>query len=178
MRITLLIAAVASTLAFAATPSQTITYVDGNVTGLAPDTGGTLSFDDDKAVYLHTGLTTVAVPYAGIGHAELGAVKENSHDVPLYKFWARLKSHKTETQLLIVNFKTEQGDNRSMTLELAPQGARTVLADLESHTGKTFSAAKKNDTAPKTNPGWWGDQVWKTDRNADKFPKAAANDQQ
>jgi len=179
--------------ALAATPAQTTTYVDGNIEGVSPKTGGILSFDDAKAMELRAGLTTVAVPYADLTHAELGAVQENPHGVPLYKFWAR-RRHKTETQLLIVNFKDEQGADKTMTLELAQPAAESVLGELESRTGKNFgaktesasakpapekkvdpmasSAAEKQETAP-----WWGDQVWKTERNAGKFPKAGSSDQ-
>src|SRR5271170_8479523 len=88
---TMAIAALAvagSCTAFAAARAETTTYVDGNLTGVSPNTGGTLLFSDDKAMYFRTGLSTVAVPYSNINHAELGATKETSHDVPLYKVWA------------------------------------------------------------------------------------------
>ena len=203
MRLTFLTLTLACA-AFASTSAQTTTYVDGNVTGLSPNTGGTLTFDDQKAMVLRTGLTSVSVPYDAISHAELGAVKENSHDVPLYKFWAR--KHKTETQLLVVNFKDEQGADRTMTLELAQPAAQTVLNDLESRTGKQFVASekpalidrstdkstdkpsekpaekpKKADpmaSAPasgKTGGDWWGDQYWKTPRNSDKWSKPSGS---
>jgi len=138
MRLSLLTLTLACA-AFAASPAQTTTYLDGNVTGLAPNTGGTLSFDDEKAMVLRTGLTSISIAYETLSHAELGAVKENSHDVPFYKFWAR--KHKTETQLLIVDFKDEQGADRTMTLELAQPAAETVLNDLQARTGKQFVAA-------------------------------------
>lgn len=174
-----------SCAALAATPAQTTTYVDGNVTGLAANTGGTLAFDDEKAMVLRTGLTTVSVPYGSVSQAELGAVKENAPDKPFYKFWSR--RHKSETQLLIVNFKDDQGAERNMTLELAQPAAQTVLNDLESRTGKQFVASSKplqpaaaaKTAAPKPAGDWWGDQYWKTPRNADKWPKPpGSTDQQ
>jgi hypothetical protein len=181
--------------AFAATPAQTTTYVDGNLDGLTPKTGGTLTFTDDKAMYLHTGLTTVAVTYSGVTHAELGAIKQNPHDAPFYKFWDRRQSKKTATQLLIVNFKNDEGDDKTMTLELAQAGASSVLTDLQTRTGKNFGApatpqmasAKKVDpmgtiSANREQSGnWWGDQWWKTPRNADQWtsdPKVAGTPQQ
>lgn len=78
----------AGSAAFAGSRPETATYIDGNLPGVSPNTGGTLMFSDDKAMYLHTGIDTIAIPYAGISNAELGAVKETSHDVPLYKVWA------------------------------------------------------------------------------------------
>lgn len=182
------------TAAFADSRPQTTTYVDGNLNGVSPNSGGTLMFSDEKAMYLHTGLETVAIPYEGIDKAELGAVKETSHDVPFYKVWAR-RHPKTQTQYLIVNFKNEQGEDKTMTLELDTAAASSVLADLETRTGKKFAAetaaADENKPELKTerpakNPatpapaaaattkpadGWWGDSMWKTSRNADKWSK-------
>ncbi|HLH40969.1 MAG TPA: hypothetical protein VKX39_17600 [Bryobacteraceae bacterium] len=186
MRLTLLFLALAGA-ALASTPAQTATYIDGNVTGISPNTGGTLSFDDGKAMMLRTGLTSVAVPYDAVSHAELGAVKEDAHGKPFYKFWSR--KHKIETQLLIVNFKDEQGADRTMTLELEQPAAQTVLDDLEARTGKQFTASQTS-ARKKSNPvaggasvskngEWWGDQYWKTPRNADKWSKPSEpnNDQ-
>ncbi len=184
--------------AFAGSRPETTTYIDGNLTGVAPNTGATLMFSDDNAMYLHTGLETVAIPYSGISNAELGAVKETSHDVPFYKVWAH-RHAKTQTQYLIVNFKNEAGEDKSMTLELATAAASSVLSDLETRTGKKFepqqtasdekkpefkteAPAASKKPAPAAKPAaatsaakpadeWWGDSIWKTSRNADKWNK-------
>jgi hypothetical protein len=178
---------------FADSRPETTTYVDGNLAGVSPNSGGTLMFSDDKAMYLHTGLETIAIPYDGISNAELGAVKETSHDVPLYKVWARHRHPKTATQYLIVNFKNEAGEDKSMTLELATAAASSVLSDLEARTGKKFEpaqtqppefkterAAASHSPAMSAKPAtvgsandWWGDSLWKTSRNADKWGKPA-----
>ena len=167
--------------------AETTTYVDGNLTGVAPNTGGTLLFSDDKAVYFRTGLETIPVPYASISKAELGATKVHSHDVPLYKVWALHKrfSGKTETQLLTLEFKTEEGEEKTMTLELAHSVAPNVLSTIQSHSAVEVAAAEpteppkalKTVRPAQTKPaaeGWWGDSVWKTTRNADKWNKPAA----
>ena len=127
--------------AFAADRAETTTYVDGNLTGVSPNTGGTLMFSDDKAMYFRTGLSTVAVPYTSISHSELGATKETSHDVPLYKVWAR-RGGKTQTQLLIVNFKNDAGEDKNMTLELAKTSAPGVLSLIQSRTATDAASAK------------------------------------
>src|SRR5689334_19972376 len=110
MRLTL-VACLVSAAAIAAPRSESTTYVDGNLKGVSPNTGGTLSFTDEKAMYLRTGLENVEVPYSAISKVERGAVKETSHNVPVYKVWALHKrftgANKTESQLLIVNFKNE-----------------------------------------------------------------------
>ncbi len=180
--------------AFAGTRAETTTYVDGNVTGVSPNTGGTLTLSDDKEMSFRTGLATIPVAYASISHAELGAVRQTSHDVPFYKVWELNKrfAAKTETQLLIVNFKDEQGEEKTMTLELAKAAAPGILSAIKSRTGdgvvtgKTLVARSKSDkTDPKKDTGsvgaakaesWWGDDFWKTTRNADKWnPKPAGS---
>jgi hypothetical protein len=149
---------VACPAAFAAERAETTTYVDGNLNGVSPNTGGTLLFSDDNAMHFRTGLSTVAVPYTSISQAELGATKETSHDVPLYKIWAlHQRFGKTQTQLLIVNFKSDAGEEKIMTLELAKASAPGVLSYIQSRTasnppsGKTLVASAA-PVAPSQEP--------------------------
>lgn len=206
----------------AAGGSETTTYVDGTLPGISPNTGGTLVLSDEKAMSFRTGLTTVSVPYANVTHVELGATKETSHDVPVYKVWALHKRFggKTQTQLLIVNFKNETGEDKSMTLEVAKTSAAGVLSTLQSRTVEHPAAentavasaepsqtpardttiassepakskkeskkearleakqAKEDKEAEKEagklgKAAWWGDDYWKTNRNADKWNQKA-----
>jgi hypothetical protein len=143
--------------------------VDGNVPVLKPNTGGTLVFSDTSAMTFRTGLAEVPVPYAGIRRAELGATQVHSHDEPAYKVWSLPKRlHKTETQLLTVDFKNGQGLDQTMTFELAKPAASAVLATIEGHTarpGANGGVAAKS-TVEKA---WWGDDIWKTNRNAGQW---------
>jgi len=152
--------------AFAAPRPETSTYITGNVADLKPNTGGTLVFSDEHAVLFRTGLAEVVVPYAGISKAELGATRVHSHDVPAYKVWALpSRIHKTETQLLTLQFKNEQGEDRTMTFEIAKPAAGTVLETIQDHT-KTGASA---DTAKTEKETWWGDSIWKTNRNVSSW---------
>lgn len=207
---------VCATPALAASRAETTTYVEGNLTGVSPNTGGTLLFSDDKALIFRTGLATIAVPYASIGKAELGATREITHGAPVYKVWARHK--KTETQFLKVEFKGDDGDQKTMTLELAQASASGVLAAIQERQGNTelakaetpavaapaaapasapapvvrsapapmaapVTVAKSgpivdakdagSKASPATKPGsdWWGDDIWKTKRNAETWTK-------
>jgi len=180
--------------AFAASRAETTTYVDGNLAGVSPNTGGTLLFSDEKTLVFRTGLTTISVPYTAVTRSELGATRETLHGG---KIWARHK--KTETQFLTVDFKNEEGEARTMTLELAQTSAPSVLSAIQEHTGKTEVAAAApakpapapapvkvasakpindpNDrgakASPATKPGsdWWGDDIWKTTRNSQTWTK-------
>ena len=214
MKCILSLSLVCAATAFAASRAETTTYVDGNLAGVSPNTGGTLLFSDEKAMYFRTGLATVSVPYSAITRSELGATREISHGAPIYKVWARHK--KTETQFLTVEFKSEEGEAKTMTLELAQASAPAVLAAIQDHRSakettevasaapapEAASAPVKQETAPKpapapsvtasnkpvvnpsdkgsiatpaTKPGsdWWGDDFWKTTRNAGTWTKPA-----
>lgn len=167
--------------ALAATRSETATYVDGNLTGVSPKTGATLTLADDSGITLKAGSTTVEVPYSGVSHAELGAVKDNQHNPPLFKVWDlnRRFAHKTQTQLLIVNFKNADGEEKSMTLELAKSAAPSVLTTIQSHAGNATAVAstksQRKSAAAKqeasADDSWWGDKYWKTKNNQDKWNK-------
>jgi hypothetical protein len=212
MKCILSFALVYAATAFAASRAETTTYVDGNLAGVSPNTGGTLLFSDEKAMYFRTGLATVSVPYSAITRSELGATREISHGAPIYKVWARHK--KTETQFLTVEFKGEEGDAKTMTLELAQASAPAVLATIQDHrsakettevasaapapapeaapvrqekapkpaptpasTAGNSPAVNPNDAGSKATPptkagsSWWGDDIWKTTRNAGTWTK-------
>jgi hypothetical protein len=90
---------------------------------------------------------------------------------------------KTKTQYLTVGFKTVEGADQSMTLELAQSSAPDVVATLQSHTapgvtavrtGGKAASAKSATAANSSNSEWWGDEYWKTARNADKWSKTVA----
>jgi hypothetical protein len=174
---TALLTAFACMAVFGAPRPETSTYVDGNVSSLKPNTGGTLVFTDNNSMTFRTGLAEVAVPYASIQKAELGATQSHSHEpsgLKVLAFASRL--HKTETQLLIVEFKSGLGENQTMTLELAKPAAANVLATIHEHTGKTVAAAKAPAAPASGKEEWWGDGFWKTTRNQDSWnSKEAAN---
>jgi hypothetical protein len=136
MRIASILAAgtLACGLALAAGRSENITYVDGNLTGVTRQSSGNLAYSGPEAMELKAGLSTLAVPYSGIGKAGLSAPQQHSSDVPLYKVWALHKHFsKTETQLLTVEFKDDQGEARTMTLELGTSAASAVLNAIKQH---------------------------------------------
>jgi hypothetical protein len=175
MRITSLLALglLAGVAAFGAPRWEATTYVDGNVKDLAPNTGGTLQFPDDKTMYFNTGAKSIPVPYASIDKAELGPTKVHSHDVPLYKIWALPKRFggKTQTQYLSLRFKNTDGEENNMTLELPQSTAPTVLSTIQTRSGMKPPIKPDEDES-------WGDEYWKTARNADQWNKQTAANQQ
>lgn len=152
--------------AFGASHTEMTTYVGGNLTGVTPNSGGTLTFSDDKAMYFRAGQSNIPVPYESIIKAELGAVKSRPrpHTDPIYKVWSLQKRFTgIKTQSLTVEFKNESGEEKTMTLELAHANAPAVLSAIQNHSnGKTAQA------------GWWGDDYWKTSRNTDHWNQSVA----
>ena len=174
--------------ALGASRSTTTIYVDGNITGVSPNTAGTLMFSDGTAMYLKAGSATVPVPYTGISKTELGATKVHSHNVPMYKVWSLQKrfSETTQTQLLTVEFKNTDGEDKTMKLELARPAAKSVLSTIQTRTARSATPVENKVVAsrqttqagrlPQAKPAsneWWGDEYWKTTRNAGKWNKPA-----
>jgi hypothetical protein len=142
-----------------AADSQTVTYIGGNVADLAPNTGATLNLSNPQALELQSPLHTVQVPYNLILKAELGAVTVHTPEPEkLYKVWALPKRlMKSETQQMTVAYKSGDGQDQSMTIELSKQGASGLLAQIERRNGKVADST------------WWGDGYWKTTRNKDSW---------
>lgn len=156
---------------------ETSTYMDGNVSSLKPNTGGTLVFADDKSMTFRTGSADVAVPYLSISRAELGATQTRNHSLPLPGVLGMVnRIHPTETQLLTVEFKSGLGESQTMTLKLAKPAASTVMATIQQHTARTVTAKKSGSETAAAKQPWWGDDYWKTTRNQDSWDaKEAAN---
>jgi hypothetical protein len=156
---------------------ETSTYVDGNVSSLKPNTGGTLVFTDNNSMTFRTGLAEVAVPYASIQRAELGATQTHNLQLPRVGPLALINQiHKTATQLLTVEFNSGLGEKQTMTLKLAKPAASIVMATIQEHTSKSVTAAKTLVDKPAAKEEWWGDGYWKTVRNQDSWnAQEAAN---
>ncbi len=157
---------------------ESSTYVDGDVASLKPNTGGTLVFTDNSSMTFRTGTAEVAVPYASIQRAELGAIQTHKLELPRVGPLAMLNQiHRTETQLLIVEFKSGLGEKQTMTLKLAKPAASTVMATIQEHTAKSVTARKPStETAAAKKEEWWGDSYWRTVRNQDTWNAEEAAD--
>jgi hypothetical protein len=143
----------------AAADSTIVTYIDGNVAGLSPNTGATLYLNNPQSLELKTTLHNVKIPYAQISKAELGSVTPHTPEPePLYKVWALPKRLvKTETQQMKLAFTDENGRDQIMTIEMSKTSVDGVLGTIERYSPKV------------ANTSWWGDGYWKTTRNRDTW---------
>ena len=157
--------AASSSLLRAAT-SHEATYVVGNLDGIEPGAGGIVHVGADRLTF-RSGKLTIDAPFSKITGTELGAKLTHSEDVPLYKVWELHKrfGDKTTYQNFTVNFTDASGHEQSMTLEMPASAVALMHETLERQTGQ--KARRQRDD-------WWGDEIWRTDRNHESWDQSAA----
>jgi hypothetical protein len=148
-----------------AATNREATYVVGNLDGIEPGAAGVLRVEDDKLTF-QTGKLTIEAPYAKVTGVEMGAKLTRSSDAPLYKFWELPKrfGEKTMYQNLTVAFTDASGNEQSMTLEMTESAAAQAYDALELRTGRK---------ARRQQQDWWGDDVWRTNRNHESWDHSA-----
>ena len=172
MRIPFLLAFMGGVL-FAAANVHPATYVIGNLDNVSAGAVGTVNLSGDKEIVFRTRETAVAVAYANIMKAELGPRVSHSPDVPIYKVWElhkKLLAPRDNSQYVTMDFKTADGQDRSMTLDLDSAVANDLMAVIEIHQGKRVPAVFDAHADQ-----WWGDGTWKTTRNSPKWNNAASD---
>jgi len=142
-----------------AADSAPVTYIDGNIADLTPNSGATLYMNNQQSMELETPLHKVKIPYSQISNTEMGKLLTHAPaPEPLYKVWMLPKRLvKPESRQMTVAFTTENGQSQTMTIELSRTAAEEVLATIERHSPKV------------ANNDWWGDNYWKTTRNRDTW---------
>ncbi len=148
-----------------AAANREATYVVGNLDGLEPGAAGIVLVDSDGLKF-RSGKITIDAPFTKIASTELGAKLTHSEDVPLYKIWELHKrfAEKTAYQNFIVNFKDAHGMEQTMTLEMTASAAADVREMLERRTG---------EKAKRQQEDWWGDDIWRTNRNHQTWDQTA-----
>ena len=158
-------------MAAGAPKHELVTSLEGNIVGVVPNTGGLLRFPNDQQMELRTGLATVAVPYANVAKAKLGASREQSDNSPLYKVWTLHKRIlKPQVQKLTVDFKNADGEQKSMTVEMEKSAAMHLVNTIHRANGDADTGIKVEQAAAGPD-AWWGDSMWKTTRNKESWSK-------
>jgi hypothetical protein len=159
MRFSIVFLTLAAGLAVAA--DKPVTYLEGNVEGLAQNASGTLQFKNSKVMVLHAKGAEVTVPYSAVSKTDRKTAPVLTEKDPLYKVWM---IHKrllipTPLQLVTVAFNDKTGTAKTITIEMDKAAADRVQAQVQQAADKT--AADQGT--------WWGDSVWKTQRNKDQW---------
>ncbi|MFN3323331.1 MAG: hypothetical protein ACK5AZ_07540 [Bryobacteraceae bacterium] len=154
--------------------TEEASYVEGTVDSIPRNTLGVLNLNDPANLVFEYGDPAWKLPYANITDLRLEQASPRSGR------FGRLRSftpflHKSPR--LAVAFQTEEGEAGNMVLELSRKSAPATLALLEERSGRkaasgpAVAAAQPAERKPEA---WWGDQYWKTKRNADSWPKPPA----
>jgi hypothetical protein len=158
--------AACSSLSHAAT-NQEATYVIGSLDGIEAGTTGIVHFDADRITF-HSGKLTIDAPFSKITGTELGAKLTHTADVQHHKLWEIHKRpvDRTVYQNLNINFKDASGKAQTMTLEMTEIAAAETFDTLELRTGQRARRQQQE--------GWWGDDIWRTNRNHESWDQTAA----
>jgi hypothetical protein len=150
-----------SALVFAAVPpvavraaSESVQYVGGTVKSIPVNTTGAFNFDDAKEFRFSYNGSVYNLPYAQITGTEIekADIRRVWHVFPAM---SPMASHRQQT--LVINYTDASGVTGSLNFEL--MAYRAVDAQ------ETIAAKKAPLSSAGTTDEWWGDRVWKTNRN-------------
>lgn len=141
-----------SALAAAAELPSGFTYLHGSVDGISENSVGTLDLASMEVLVLHAPTVSLEVPYTAIAKTTRKPVseKESSH-----KLWGSAKKFEE----VYIEFKDKNGKAANITLELHQQQADLIVGRAER--AEQHKSLSRGD--------FWGDRVWKTKRNQDRW---------
>jgi hypothetical protein len=153
-----------STVIFALLPpvmlsgaSSAVEYVGGTVKAIPANSTGAFNFDDAKELRFNYGASVYALPYEQITATDIGKVQGESHHIlrkiPVPSF------SRDPKETLTIGYKDAAGATGTLSFELT---ARQAAQARDSITIK--KALIQADIEARSNE-WWGDKIWKTNRN-------------
>ncbi len=157
MRFSLLTFVLTASAAFAADNVKPVTYLEGNIDGFAVNASSKLEFKDSKVMVLRTKGADAVIPYGMVTKTDDVLVPVVSEKDPLYKVWSIHKRLLIPNPLhaVTVTYTDKAGAEKKVTLEMEKAAAER----LEAHVKQASDRNAANAGA------WWGDSVWKTQRN-------------
>ncbi|SRR5579871_901536 len=155
------VGAIASTVALRA---ATVEYVGGTGSSIPANTVGTLNFDDGGMLRFTYGGTVYSLPYDQITTTDIN--KADSHHV-LHKIPVPTFNPHFRKTTLSIHYKDAAGAvqtlNFAMTSDMASDAQDTIA--LKKTGPRNVVADRATD--------WWGDGLWKTNRNKATWDAAA-----
>jgi hypothetical protein len=150
-----------STLVFAAVPpavlhaaSDTVQYVGGTVKSIPVNSAGSFNFDDAKELRFHYNGVVYRLPYDQITSTDIEKA-DVKHVMRVIPAQSLMFTHRKRT--LVINYTDPSGATGTLNFELAAYRA----ADAQ----ETIAAKKTPPPAGIVEAAWWGDKIWKTNRN-------------
>lgn len=153
----ILVAAIAT----AADVPSDFAYLHGSVEGIPENALGTLDLVSAQVLVLHTPTVTLELPYAAITKSEHKPAAGPNDKEPAYMLWTLGKKFMSNvpTEEVRLEFKDKTGKPANMTLELYRPQVEKIMPRIERAAART--AAARGD--------FWGDRVWKTKRNQERW---------
>jgi hypothetical protein len=161
MRFSLVTLIFATGVALAADNTKPITYLEGNLEGFHTNDSGSLEFRDSKVMVLHAKETEAVIPYGSVTTTSRKVIPVVTEKDPLYQVWNLHKRLLIPTPLHSVSvvYKDKAGAEKSVTLEMEKAAADRVEAQVKQAMDKNAANAGS----------WWGDSIWKTERNKSEW---------
>jgi len=128
-------------------------YVIGNLKEFSAGDSGVVRLGEEEMTF-RAGKVAVAAPYKSVTDLEMGPAFTRPSSAPL---WKRLASKRPVYRNITINFKDSDGDEQIMTLEMIEHDAAEVYDLVEIGSGLRRADA--------TSQPWWGNNVWRTNRN-------------
>ena len=151
-----------STLIFALVPpavlcgaSNTIEYVSGTEKSIPANSVGSFNFDSSKEMWFTYSASVYKLPYEQITSTDI-AKGETHHVLRKIPVPSLMPGHKKET--LTINYKDATGATGSLSFVLTASNAAAAQETIASKKAAPQATATQSTE-------WWGDKIWKTNRN-------------
>lgn len=164
-----------STLVFALLPpfvlrgaSSAIEYVGGTVKAIPANSTGAFNFDDDKELRFNYGQSVYALPYEQITATDI-AKGETHHilrKIPVPSF------SRDPKETLTIDYKDAAGATGTLSFDLTASQAAQVRDDIATKKARIQANAEARSNE------WWGDKLWKTNRNKGAWEAQSAQNPQ
>lgn len=164
-----------STLVFALLPpfllrgaSSAIEYVGGTVKGIPANATGAFNYDDAKELRFNYGQSVYALPYEQITATDItkGETHHILRKIPVPSF------SRDPRETLTIDYKDAAGATGTLSFDLTASQAAQVRDDIAAKKGRIQANADARSN------GWWGDTVWKTNRNKGAWEAQSAQNPQ
>jgi hypothetical protein len=161
MRFSIITFILATGVALAADNIKPVTYLEGNLEGFAVNASSTLEFRDSKVMALHTKGADAVIPYAAVSKTTEKIIPVVTEKDPLYKVWSLHKRLLIPNPLheVTVTYTDRNGAEKTVTMEMEKVPADRVAAQVKQATDRKAANAGS----------WWGDSMWKTNRNKEEW---------
>ena len=158
------------------TATGSAAYVDGTVSAIPANTAGTLDLSDSEQLRFRYGHTSYAIPYDKITSFQRGRNNNRGFGSRIASGASKIGStilpmFFSNKKYITIAFKSEDSANsEQMVFQVSDGVADTTIPVLEARTTNPAEAGQTTATAVSDEDSWWGNKVWRTNRNRHLWP--------